>query len=66
MASNGNGLPTNAVAQPDGLITKMLDWSLHPTFADSNPWDWFAFVVLFFMAGLLWSKVVKQTLDAVI
>lgn len=64
MASNG--LPTNAVAEPTGLITKMLDWSLHPTFSDSNPWDWFAFVVLFFMAGLLWSKVVKQTLDAVI
>jgi hypothetical protein len=47
-----------------GVITKMLDWVLHPQFSDSDPIDWAAFVILFVMAGVLWSKVVKQTLDA--
>lgn len=61
-----NGLPTNTVAQPTGLISKMLAWVTHPQFADSDPADWAAFVVLFVMLGILWSKVVKQTLDAAI
>lgn len=49
----------------EGLISKTLCWITHPQFADSNPVDWLAFVVLFVMAGLLWSKVVRQTLEAV-
>jgi hypothetical protein len=59
-------MQTNTVQQPTGIVTKMLDWVLHPQFADSDPVDWAAFVVLFVMLGLLWSKVVKQTLDAAI
>jgi hypothetical protein len=62
--ANGDGVPTNTVQAPTGIITKMLDWVLHPRFSDSDPIDWLAFVVLFVMAGVLWSKVVKQTLDA--
>ena len=61
-----NGLPTSTVQQPTGLISKMLQWVTHPQFADSDPADWAAFVVLFVMVGILWSKVVKQTLDAAI
>jgi hypothetical protein len=61
-----NGLPTNTVQQPTGLISKMFAWVFHPTFADSDPVDWAAFAVLFIMLGVLWSKVVKQTLDAAI
>lgn len=65
--ANGNGLPTNTVQQPQasGIITKILAWFTHPQFADSDPVDWFAFLVLITMAGLLWSKVVRQTLEAV-
>jgi hypothetical protein len=48
-----------------GLISKSLDWILHPQFTDSDPVDWFAFLVLFLLAGLLWSKVVRQTLEAI-
>jgi hypothetical protein len=51
--------------QPTGLISKSLAWVTHPQFADANPTDWFAFIVLILLAGLLWSKVVRQTLEAV-
>jgi hypothetical protein len=61
---NGNGIPTNTVTAQTGLITKFFHWFEHPQFADSDPVDWFAFAVLLIMAGVLWSKVVKQTLDA--
>lgn len=46
-----------------GLISKMFDWLAHPQFTDSEPIDWFAFLVLILLAGLLWSKVVKQVLE---
>jgi hypothetical protein len=49
-----------------GLIAGMLDWFHHPRFTDKDPIDWLAFAVLLTLAGLLWSKVVKQTLDATI
>lgn len=62
--TNGQ-LPTNTVQQPTGIIAKALAWVNHPRFADSDPVDWFAFLVLITMAGLLWSKVVRQTLEAV-
>lgn len=51
---------------PTGLISKSLAWVLHPTFADSEPIDWFAFVILLVLAGFLWSKVIRQTLEAVV
>jgi hypothetical protein len=47
-----------------GLISKTFSWILHPQFSDDDPIDWFAFAVLLIMAGVLWSKVVKQTLEA--
>jgi len=49
----------------NGLITKTLAWITHPAYADSDPVDWAAFLVLFLLIGLLWSKVVKQVLAAV-
>jgi len=48
----------------NGIISKSLAWIAHPGFTDdSDPTDWFAFVVLTIMLGLLWSKVVRQTLE---
>lgn len=59
-------MATNTTATSStGIISKSLDWILHPQFADSDPVDWFAFLVLFLLAGLLWSKVVRQTLEAI-
>ena len=55
----------NNGATPTGLVSKSLAWVLHPTFADTDPIDWFAFVVLIFLVGMLWSKVIRQTLEAV-
>lgn len=52
--------------QSTGLISKTLDWVLHPQFSDADPIDWFAFAVLLILAGYLWSKVVRQTLDATV
>lgn len=49
---------------PTGIVSKSLAWIFHPTFADSDPVDWFGFIVLVLLAGLLWTKVVKQTLEA--
>jgi hypothetical protein len=65
MASD-NSIPTATVHQPSGLITKMFQWVFHPYHADTDTWNWAMFVVLAYLAGYLWSKVVKQTLDAVI
>ncbi len=49
--------------QSNGIISKTLDWFTHPSYAESTPIDWAAFVVLLIMAGLLWSRVVKKVLD---
>lgn len=61
-----DGLPQNTVAPPTGLITKMFDWFWHPYYAPTDTWNWAAFVLLVFFVAYLWSKVVKQTLDAVL
>jgi hypothetical protein len=45
-----------------GLISKTLKWFTHPAYSDADPVDWLAFLVLVIIAGILWSKVVKQTL----
>ena len=66
MANTTGALPENTVAEPTGLITKLFDWALHPAFADTDWRAWLAFLVLIAMANLLWSKVIKQTLDAVL
>jgi hypothetical protein len=60
---NGNVVSITS-GKPQGLISKTLAWILHPSYSDADPLDWFAFVVLLLIVGLLWSKVVKQTLDA--
>ena len=49
--------------QPVGIISKSIAWSLHPTFADTDPLDWFAFLVIFILLGLFWSKVLRQLVD---
>lgn len=58
----GNVVTMNT--QRPGLIGGMLDWIRHPRFTQSDPIDWLAFAVVLMLFGLLWSKVVKQTLDA--
>jgi hypothetical protein len=60
-----NGHIDATTSQPIGLISKSLAWITHPMFADSDPVDWFSFLVLILLAGLLWSKVVRQTLEAI-
>jgi len=55
----------NQQQSPSGLLSKTLAWAFHPSFADTDPWNWFAFLVLVLMAGLLWSKVVRQTIESV-
>ena len=49
----------------DGVISKFFSWFAHPSYADSDPTDWFAFLVLIILASLLWSRVVKQTIESV-
>lgn len=49
--------------QSGGLFGDMLDWFEHPRFTRSDPIDWLAFAVVLILIGLMWSKVVKQTLD---
>jgi hypothetical protein len=56
----------NSNGQSTGLISKTLDWVLHPQFSDTDPVDWFAFTVLLMLAGYLWSKVIRQTLEATV
>lgn len=64
MNGNSNSNVVSITSGKQGLITKSLAWIMHPMYSDQDPIDWFAFVVLALLAGLLWSKVVKQTLDA--
>ena len=49
-----------------GLFTSMFNWLSHPQFTDKDPIDWLAFAILLMLFGLLWSKVIKQTLDSTI
>lgn len=52
--------------QRPGLIAGMLDWINHPRFTRTDPIDWLAFAIVLLLIGLMWSKVVKQTLDSTI
>jgi hypothetical protein len=53
-------------AVPQGLISKTLAWIRHPMHDDGRDLaDYVGFLVLVLLAGLLWSKVVRQTLEAV-
>lgn len=53
---NGNG---------QGLLTKMFAWIQHPQHADRPPVDYLAFLIIAILAGLMWSKTIRQTLEAV-
>lgn len=54
-----NGQPST------GLISKSLDWILHPQFADIQPWEYVLFGGILFVGGWMWSKVIKQVLESV-
>lgn len=45
------------------IFKKQWEWILHPQFADSDPVDWFAFLAIVLLMGLLWSKVPKSILE---
>lgn len=47
-----------------GLITKTLQWVLHPLNADTDPMDWFAFLVLAVIISIFWSRVLRQIVEA--
>jgi hypothetical protein len=47
----------------NGLISQTLSWIEHPKYTDSEPLDWFAFALLAFLLGMLWSKVLKQIVE---
>lgn len=48
---------------PTGIISKSLTWIFHPSFSDADPVDWFGFLIVFILVGLLWSKVLRQLID---
>lgn len=48
---------------PQGIISKSLSWVFHPSFADADPIDWFGFLIIFILAGMLWSKVLRQLVE---
>lgn len=45
---------------PNGLISKTLDWVWHPSYADSQVTDWLAFLTLILIASFLWSTVIRR------
>jgi hypothetical protein len=45
-----------------GMVSKIFDWFWHGTNSDLTTIDWFAFVAITMIAGLLWMRVVKQTI----
>lgn len=48
-----------------GIISKTLDWFDHPAYTDSSPVDWFAGLLIVFLMGMLWSKVLRQIIEGV-
>jgi len=49
-----------------GIIAKSLAWITHPTFdTDTDPMDWIYGLVLILIVAFLWSRVVKQVVEAV-
>jgi len=50
-----------------GIITKTLNWITHPyNDKSTDALDWFAFFVLVVIASFLWTKVVRQVLEATV
>lgn len=63
---NGSGnANTSPPAASTGIISKSLDWIFHAQYSDTKLVDWFAFFLLALGLGYLWSKVVRQVLEAV-
>jgi hypothetical protein len=47
-----------------GIITKTLNWITHPSYTSTDPLDWFAFALILFLVGMLWSHVLRQISEA--
>jgi hypothetical protein len=47
-----------------GIITKTLNWITHPSYSSTDPLDWFAFAIILFLIGMLWSHVLRQISEA--
>ena len=48
-----------------GVITKTFDWIMHPTFdTQTSPKEWIAGLALILIVAFLWSRVVKQVIEA--
>lgn len=48
-----------------GIITKIMNWTQHPTFdTDNSPKDYAAGLALIVIAAFLWSRVVKQLVES--
>lgn len=49
----------------NGIISKIFGWITHPTFdTETTPTDWIAGLALILIASFLWSRVVKQVVEA--
>lgn len=49
-----------------GYITKIFDWIKHPTFdTAATPKDWIYGLIVVLILAFLWSRVVKQVVEAV-
>lgn len=46
-----------------GIVSKLFDWMLHPTFSEGTPAEWIAGLVLIIILSFLWSTVVRQTVE---
>ena len=48
-----------------GIISKIFDWMVHPTFdTDQSPSMWIGGLVIVLVLAFLWTRVVKQVVDA--
>lgn len=56
---------TDNSSGPIGVISKSLAWVFHPSYSDTDPTDWLAFVILAVLLGMLWGKVIRQMVDNV-
>jgi hypothetical protein len=53
------------VKMGNGIITKIFGWITHPTIdTETEPIDWLAGLVVVLILSFLWSRVVKQIVEA--
>lgn len=49
----------------NGIISKIFGWITHPTIdTETEPVDWLAGLVVVLILSFLWSRVVKQIVEA--